>query len=346
MPVLQSSDDSVPLSTPSSPILQTGTRVSLMGFSSAGAESMGQRSHEINVRTTNDQLLDQPLAEYAAELENSNEGENEFSPTTLSPQSQFSANSKSNNSTIGISPDSVLKHDSESDNSSHSETATLPEPSSAATLQWPEDLEKAEKSDLEPPIEAELSILADCNQLGLPRASSHPTIPLPPITPSEPRTTKLLHLEGLRGLAALIVAIHHYKQSTFRQIGFDWAEESFHRHVWHIFWDGTFSVTVFFVLSGRVLTASFLKKKGPMKSLASAIVRRPVRLGVPVAIAMAINLILGCAGAYSKTAEAARIMVSEEWLGGANRYYLITSAGDFFIFLVNMVRSFLPFLPS
>lgn len=177
---------------------------------------------------------------------------------------------------------------------------------------------------------------------------------LTPGTPSVPKTTavhardsqknaKLLYLEGLRGIAALVVAVHHYKQGSFRNVGFWWAEESFHRYLWHILWDGTFSVTVFYVLSGRVLTAAFYARKGPIQALSSAVIRRPFRLAIPVAMAMAINLILGYSGAYDLTARAARIMHSGDWLVNANKYYLIKNAGDYFIALVNMVCLNKPF---
>lgn len=180
---------------------------------------------------------------------------------------------------------------------------------------------------------------------GIAGSPTSPGTPLDPndlsVPPPDPqKKKKMLYLEGLRGIAALVVAVHHYKQGTFRDVGYWWAEESLHRYIWHILWDGTFSVTLFYILSGRVLTAAFYTKKGPIAALASAVIRRPFRLGFPVAMAMVVNLILGAAGAYNATAQAARIMHSELWLGNANKWYLIQNAGDFFIFLVNMVGVF------
>ena len=51
------------------------------------------------------------------------------------------------------------------------------------------------------------------------------------------------------------------------------------------------SVHLFFVLSGRVLTASILKK-GNAKGLGSAVIRRAFRLGVPVVGIIFVNALM------------------------------------------------------
>ncbi|KAI9012388.1 acyltransferase family-domain-containing protein [Hyaloraphidium curvatum] len=201
----------------------------------------------------------------------------------------------------------------------------------------PPDLEGQDAKaagDAKPPL-----VTVPTLEESVPRDSTSPVITNPA------KKKKLLYLEGIRGVAALVVAVHHYKQATFRDVGFWWAEESFHRYLWHLFWDGTFSVTVFYVLSGRVLTAAFFAKKGPMKALSSAVIRRPFRLGVPIAMMMAVNLILGAMGAYNMTDQAGRVMHSEMWLDNANNWNLIKNAGDYFIMLVNMFQMPFKVLP-
>ncbi|MBO9584155.1 MAG: acyltransferase [Flavobacterium sp.] len=64
-------------------------------------------------------------------------------------------------------------------------------------------------------------------------------------------------LDGLRGIAALMVFFSHF-------IGFYYETEkvSYIQNSWiRIFWDGSAAVTLFFVLSGFVLTLSVLKSK-------------------------------------------------------------------------------------
>lgn len=104
--------------------------------------------------------------------------------------------------------------------------------------------------------------------------------PLPSLVPS----AKSSHLDGLRGLAALIVAIWHGFQSYF------WAHRIWdNRYTPSIFpltfiLNGPHMVSIFFALSGRVLVER-LYKSPPQdlgKVLAKAILRRQIRLLLPI----------------------------------------------------------------
>lgn len=100
--------------------------------------------------------------------------------------------------------------------------------------------------------------------------------------------TRYRSLDGLRGVAALVVVVHHclltsivlaatYRGGTTSGWG---PSEVLARTPLHLLWDGTGMVLVFFVLSGFVLTLAFLKPPNP--SWASFYVKRLPRLYLPV----------------------------------------------------------------
>jgi peptidoglycan/LPS O-acetylase OafA/YrhL len=85
---------------------------------------------------------------------------------------------------------------------------------------------------------------------------------------------KIAYMDGLRGFAACCVAIHHFCLAFWDCTGI---EPPFHP----IFRDGGLAVTIFFLLSGRVLMESYVKKPSNHK-LYSAFMRRAFRLFLPV----------------------------------------------------------------
>ncbi|KAH6570915.1 hypothetical protein BASA60_005399 [Batrachochytrium salamandrivorans] len=97
-----------------------------------------------------------------------------------------------------------------------------------------------------------------------------------PLPYSSPKTTqrlhsKLAHLDGLRGLAALWVwFIHFVPYISPSLLPFLLGYQK---------WNA--SVPIFFILSGRVITLSVLKS-GSVRQLVSCIIRRPFRLVLPV----------------------------------------------------------------
>nr|KAJ3421076.1 hypothetical protein HK105_004562 [Polyrhizophydium stewartii] len=95
-----------------------------------------------------------------------------------------------------------------------------------------------------------------------------------PAQPPAPKPrSKMEHLDGMRGLAALWVFFIHYLPSAWPELH----EELLGYQKWNA------SVPVFFILSGRVVTASVLRSRN-FKQLVSCMIRRPFRLMVPMFI--------------------------------------------------------------
>ncbi len=102
------------------------------------------------------------------------------------------------------------------------------------------------------------------------------------------RVTRYRSLDGLRGVAALVVVVHHclltsiVLAATYRGGSTSgWGlSELLTRTPLHLLWDGTGMVLVFFVLSGFVLTLAFTEP--PTPRWASFYVKRFPRLYLPV----------------------------------------------------------------
>ncbi|KAJ1330605.1 hypothetical protein BSLG_009057 [Batrachochytrium salamandrivorans] len=109
-----------------------------------------------------------------------------------------------------------------------------------------------------------------------PLASQSPTAK---VIVSKP--AKLLHYDGLRGLAAIWVFFIHYFPGNVQPL----------LDVLLGFQSWSASVPLFFILSGRVLTVSILRS-GNNKQLASAIIRRPFRLLIPMIILAFIDMFI------------------------------------------------------
>jgi peptidoglycan/LPS O-acetylase OafA/YrhL len=105
-------------------------------------------------------------------------------------------------------------------------------------------------------------------------------------------------LDGLRGLAALVVVVHHclltsvVLAASYRGgVSSGWGiSEILTRTPVHLIWDGTGAVLVFFVLSGFVLTLAFTKPAAPR--WANYYARRFPRLYLPVWAALALAVAL------------------------------------------------------
>ncbi|GEN10336.1 Peptidoglycan/LPS O-acetylase OafA/YrhL, contains acyltransferase and SGNH-hydrolase domains [Myxococcus fulvus] len=103
---------------------------------------------------------------------------------------------------------------------------------------------------------------------------------------------KTLSLEGLRGLAAFTVVLSHFFYAFFPylQTGDEalrkgaWESLAFHSPL-RVLYNGNFSVAVFFVMSGYVLTRKFFKDPD-VGSLQEAAVKRYVRLMPPVLVSV------------------------------------------------------------
>ncbi len=104
--------------------------------------------------------------------------------------------------------------------------------------------------------------------------------------------TKIAYLDGFRGLAACVVVVSHFFQ-VFAPSVFEGKPEIAHfpfegfaaRTPLNLMFNGNFSVCVFFVLSGYVLSWRYFRTKDKMHIYASAL-RRFFRLAIPATLSV------------------------------------------------------------
>ncbi|MEC0238338.1 acyltransferase [Paenibacillus dokdonensis] len=104
--------------------------------------------------------------------------------------------------------------------------------------------------------------------------------------------TKIAYLDGFRGLAACVVVVSHFFQ-VFAPSVFEGKPEIVHfpfegfaaRTPLNLLFNGNFSVCVFFVLSGYVLSWRYFLTKDKMHIYASAL-RRFFRLAIPASMSV------------------------------------------------------------
>ncbi|MCM3272351.1 acyltransferase family protein [Paenibacillus elgii] len=130
--------------------------------------------------------------------------------------------------------------------------------------------------------------------------------------------SKVKYLDGVRGIAAFIVFIHHFTLA-FMPLLF-WGDpnrfegESFKKLIHDtpigIIINGNFAVCMFFVLSGFVLSYKFFLT-GEAKIITSSAFRRYIRLGLPVFVSVMISYFILKAGGYFNK-EVAR-MTGSKW---------------------------------
>ncbi len=131
---------------------------------------------------------------------------------------------------------------------------------------------------------------------------------------------KFRYLDGLRGLAALIVVIDHFAISFF-PAATDGSVHTTHRALegvvqrtpLHLFVSGNFAVCIFFVLSGVVLSAKFFRTGDKQVVVASAS-KRYARLMLPVLASVLLSFFLLLVNAYHNVQ--ASLQSGSQWLGG------------------------------
>lgn len=105
----------------------------------------------------------------------------------------------------------------------------------------------------------------------------------------ETRSVRLTSLDGLRGLAAVVVLVHH-SLLTIPSIAADEPQAGWIVHTpLHVIWAGNEAVYVFFILSGLVLTLPALRRRMVWRSYYPS---RIVRLYVPVVASIALAVVL------------------------------------------------------
>lgn len=127
--------------------------------------------------------------------------------------------------------------------------------------------------------------------------------------------TRLVELESVRGIAALVVLVHHASLAFFpaeHGLLFPDTRVSLFGTPLFALINGSAAVTLFFVLSGFVLTVRAFKDRSIWPLISGAIKRWP-RL---VLLVLAVNVISGFLAGWSlyKNADAAE-MIGSPWLG-------------------------------
>src|ERR1035437_10886835 len=102
-------------------------------------------------------------------------------------------------------------------------------------------------------------------------------------------TGKISYLEGIRGLAALLVFFHHFSLAFYPAFfthdpgasHLNGLEVQYGTSVFSVFSNGNFCVCIFFVLSGFVLSRKYFQSN-TFSVLLSGAQRRFVRLYIPI----------------------------------------------------------------
>lgn len=139
---------------------------------------------------------------------------------------------------------------------------------------------------------------------------------------SPPAAGKLLELEGLRGLAALMVVFQHCVLTYWPSANTGWAHESrggFDLALFNspaaFFYNGSFAVYVFFALSGYVLSASFFRRADPGIIHALAAKRYP-RLAIPVLASVLLTVAIAAADGFDAPGSTLSWFVKTPYTGG------------------------------
>jgi len=139
---------------------------------------------------------------------------------------------------------------------------------------------------------------------------------------------KLGYLESLRGIAALVVVFAHYAVGFYPALF--WPEAD-HAHTagnvefliagtpLNVLYNGDFSVSIFFVLSGFVLSYKFFKDRTSDVLLAPLVAKRYVRLLIPVLFSNVLAYAMLSSSLFF-SGSASAITRSSEWLVGFWRF--------------------------
>jgi peptidoglycan/LPS O-acetylase OafA/YrhL len=137
----------------------------------------------------------------------------------------------------------------------------------------------------------------------------------------EKTANKISYLEGIRGLAALLVFFHHFALAFYPAFfnhdpsasHLDGKEIAYGASVLSVFSNGNFCVCIFFVLSGFVLSRKYFQTNA-FSVLVSGTQRRFVRLYIPIAVTILLAFMLMQAGLFYNV-PASALSHSEWWLG-------------------------------
>ena len=136
---------------------------------------------------------------------------------------------------------------------------------------------------------------------------------------------KLKHIEGIRGLAAIIVVLHHYSLAFYPALNFGDASQT---HIGNgslelfmastpinLIYNGGFAVCIFFILSGYVLSNAYHQTNNP-KILIQYAIKRYFRLLVPVSASIIIAYAFINIG-FMHNADLGAVTKTNDWLSSA-----------------------------
>ena len=141
------------------------------------------------------------------------------------------------------------------------------------------------------------------------------------IRPSnEAENVKITYLDGLRGVAALVVVFSHLiymllpamQTGNFATAHYVVIEKIIRYSPLSLFYNGSFAVYIFFVLSGYVLTYKFFKTRNS-EIIVSGAIRRYIRLMIPVLFVVLLAFTCMYLGLFQNR-EAAGLTNSDTWL--------------------------------
>ena len=131
-------------------------------------------------------------------------------------------------------------------------------------------------------------------------------------------TARLSHLDALRGLAAVVVAVFHFMRAfTPEVLGPSWINRS----PFSALWNGNFAVEVFFALSGYLFLWKFLGR--PAHEAALALPKRYLRLTLPALGACLVAWVIHSLGGFANLQAAA--LIGSDWLA---RWYRFAPSAD------------------
>ncbi|KAJ3271336.1 hypothetical protein HDV01_006841 [Terramyces sp. JEL0728] len=146
---------------------------------------------------------------------------------------------------------------------------------------------------------------------------------------------KLIYLEAIRGIAAMMVALHHFDLGITANNNYLIQLKNQYTILQQLI-DGNLAVTMFFILSGRVLTLSFLKKELSLSSfenLSASVFKRSFRLVIPVLVVLFISQLLGYFKLHDAVHQANVIAGTSDWYQPPTEFSSFT---EFLVFIVNI----------
>ncbi|RFU72109.1 acyltransferase [Trichoderma arundinaceum] len=174
------------------------------------------------------------------------------------------------------------------------------------------------------------------------------------LTPAHSHATPVhldtAYLDGLRGLAALIVYIFHFLVPFDRAVllGYipsTWGTSIFGLPILGLFRSGTAVVLIFFLISGYVLTLSASRCchngdwDGALRSLSAATLKRGVRLFLPAVVTSFVIMLLVSGGLYADKAQIAHLPAHWPPLGPTFKASFGEQAKDWLEFVVGRLTN-------